>query len=55
MNQLFCMFIKQNQFKNSQNFESGFFPDFPDLVFSPKKNVGEVGGGQILDHYIVYT
>ena len=46
------MYINQNLVKNTGNFGSGFFPDFPDPVFSRKKNVGEVGGGQTLGHFM---
>ena len=54
MNQLFCMLIKQNQFKNSQNFESGFFPDFPDPVFSRNFLVRVLARTKFLDHIFVY-
>ena len=46
------MHINQNLIEISWNFVSGFFPDFPDPVFSRKKIVGEVGGGQIFAHFI---
>ena len=42
----------QNQVPKIQNYKSGFFPDFPDPVFSRKIFLGEVGGGQILAHFI---
>ena len=42
------MYINQNLVKDTGNFGSGFFPDFPDPVFSRKKNVGEVGEVKLL-------
>ena len=51
---VFCAFYSQNLIKNSQNFKSGFFPDFPDPVFSRKKRVREVAGGQTLGHFVSY-
>ena len=49
---LFYAVHSQNMFKNCWIFESGFFLDFLDPVFSQKKIVGELGGGQILAHLI---
>ena len=49
------MHINQNLIEISGNFISGFFPDFPDPVFSWKKFVGELGGGQILAHFIAHV
>ena len=54
INQHFCMFIKQNLFQNIKNFISGFFPDFPDPVFSLKKIVREVAGGQTKCQFVSY-
>ena len=45
----------QNQVPKIQNYKSGFFPEFPDPVFSRKKIVGEVGGGQTLAHFIAHV
>ena len=42
------MYINQNLVKNTGNFGSGFFPDFPDPVFSQKKIVGGLGQSQTL-------
>ena len=41
----------QNLTKNIWNLKSGFFPEFPDPVFSRKKSVG----GQILVHVIAHV
>ena len=41
--------------KNIWNLLSGFFPEFRDPVFSQKKIVGEVGGGQILANFIAHV
>ena len=45
----------QNLTPKIRNLKSGFFPDFPDTVFSGKKNLGEVGGGQTLGHFLALT
>ena len=52
---VFYVFHSQNLIKNSRNFESGFFPDFPDPVFSRKKRVRGLAGGQILAHFIAHV
>ena len=49
------MYINKNLIENSRNFESGFFPDFPDPVFSRKKRVRRLAGGQILAHFIAHV
>ena len=36
------MYINHNLVKNTGNFGSGFFPDFPDPVFSRKKNCADL-------------
>ena len=54
INQHFCMFIKQNLFQNIKNFISGFFPDFPDPVFSLKKILYGLVRGQTLCHFVAY-
>ena len=45
----------QNLFKNTENFISGFFPDFPDPVIFQKKMVGKVGVGQLFHQNVAYT
>ena len=45
----------QNLTKNIWNLISGFFPEFPDPVFSPEKKVREVAGGQILAHAMAHV
>ena len=45
----------QNLTPKFQNLKSGFFLDFPDPVFSQKKKLGEVGGGQTLGHFLALT
>ena len=40
--------------KNSKNFISGFFPDFPDPVFSRNFFLEGLGGGQTLCHFVAY-
>ena len=42
------MYINQNLVKNTGNFGSGFFPDFPDPVFSGKKMWGRLGEVKLL-------
>ena len=42
----------QNLIKISWNFVSGFFPDFPDPVFSRKKRVRGLAGGQFFVHLL---
>ena len=49
------MYINKNLIENSRNIESGFFPDFPDPVFSRKKRVRGLAGGQILAHFIAHV
>ena len=50
----FYVYHSQNLSKNSRNFGSGFFPDFPDLVFFRKKIVRGLARGQTIDHFITY-
>ena len=42
------MYIYQNLIENTQIFVSGFFPEFPDPVFSRKKTVRGLAGGQTM-------
>ena len=49
------MYINKNLIENSRNFESGFFPDFPDPVFSRKKRVRGLARGQILAQFIAHV
>ena len=44
----------QNLTLNIRNFISGFFPDFPNPVFSRKKSVGELGRGKTFHHFIAH-
>ena len=46
--------LSQNLTLNIRNFISGFFPDFPDPVFSRKKIVRGLARGQTIDHFITY-
>ena len=48
------MYINKNLIENSRNFESGFFPDFPDPVFSRKKRVRGLAGGQTIDQNALF-
>ena len=52
---LFFVVLFQNLIPKIRNPTSGFFPDFPDPVFSQKKKLGEVGGGQTLGHFLALT
>ena len=49
------MYSNKNLIKNTQIFGSGFFPDFPDPVFSRKKRVRVLAGGQFIVHLIANT
>ena len=44
------MYIYQNLIENTQIFVSGFFPEFPDPVFSGKKKLRGLAGGQTHRH-----
>ena len=46
--------LSQNLSLNMKNFISGFFPDFPDLVFSRKKTVRGLAGGQTIYQNAIY-
>ena len=48
------MYINQNLVKNTGNFGSGFFPDFPDPVFSRNFLVRVLARTKFLDHIFVY-
>ena len=50
----FYVFHSQNLIKNRQYFESGFFPDFPDPVFSRNFCLERLGDGQIKCHFVSY-
>ena len=44
----------QNLTLNIRNFISGFFPDFPDPVFSRNFCLERLGDGQIKCHFVSY-
>ena len=52
---VFYVFHSQNLIKNSRNFESGFFPDFPDPVFSRKKTVCGLVQSQTPGHFVNFV
>ena len=45
------MYSNQNLIKNTRNHRSGFFPDFPDPVFSRIFFLRGLAGGQTLGHF----
>ena len=51
---LFYAVHSQNMFKNCWIFESRFFPDFPDPVFSGNFCLERLGDGQIKCHFVSY-
>ena len=55
INQLIPMYINQNLIEDIRFFGSGFFPDFPDPVFSRNKRVRGLAGGQTLAHFIAHV
>ena len=48
---VFYVFHSQNLIKNSRNFESGFFPDFPDPVFSQNFCLERLGTVQLFANF----
>ena len=55
INLLFLMCINKILIKNYRNFVSGFFPDFPDPVFSRNFFVEKLGEGQTRCHFLSYV
>ena len=45
----------QNQVPKIWNFKSGFFPDFPDPVFSRKKKLGRLGQTTTIAHFVTQS